>query len=206
MRADALDYTGLWYNSTQPGYGFNFAQSDDYIFGTFFIYAQNGAPSFYIASLASDGHGSFTGELSGTVGTWFALPWIPSNFIETVVGTATFTPSTANAYEATITLAVNGLTPVTYPIQRQTLTAIALSGAPAATRVSSSGFGHALIGWSFPSPSVQRSRAAAGLLSTTLRAWGMSRVSALMALIHSTITSKALPNDGSLLVIERHST
>jgi hypothetical protein len=34
----------------------------------------------------------------------------------------------------------------------------------------------------------------------------MSRVSALMALIHSTITPKALPNDGSLLVIERHST
>jgi hypothetical protein len=129
LRAEATDYTGLWFNAAQPGYGFNFAQSDDYLFGTFFIYGQGGTPTWYVAGLTRGTDGAYTGNLGGTKGTWFAQPWNPASFVGTVVGTATFTPSAGNAYDGTLTLAVNGLAPITYPITRQTLTTIALGGA-----------------------------------------------------------------------------
>lgn len=44
VRADAHDYTDIWYNAAQPGYRFNFVQSDTFIFATFFVYSFAGQP------------------------------------------------------------------------------------------------------------------------------------------------------------------
>ena len=78
MRAIAADYTDIWYNPAEPGWGVNLVQSDNFLFATFFIYAQNGSPTWYTAQLTWDGS-KFTGGLYATAGTWFAVPWQPDS-------------------------------------------------------------------------------------------------------------------------------
>jgi hypothetical protein len=129
FRAEAVDYTGLWFNSAESGYGFNLVQSDYYIFATFFIYGQNGTPIWYSTGLDWDGNGHFVGAINSTNGTYFAAPWDPASFTGGPVGVATFTPSTTNAYQGILTLQVNGAPTVTKSIERQTLTTINLAGA-----------------------------------------------------------------------------
>jgi hypothetical protein len=139
FRAEAVDYTGLWYNAAESGYGYNLVQSDDgiknYIFATFFIYGPNGQPTWYSAGLEADGNGNFTGSLNATVGTYFAAPWIPGNFSGVSVGTVTFTPSTANVYTGTMVMAVNGAPVISKSIEMQTLKRIVIAGSYAGGQV-----------------------------------------------------------------------
>jgi hypothetical protein len=128
FRAEAVDYTGLWFNPAESGYGYNLVQSDNYIFATFFVYGPNGQPTWYSAGLDYDGNGHFTGNLNATVGTYFAAPWNPANFGGVAVGTATFTPSTTNVYSGTMVMQVNGAPVVSKQIEMQTLKVIVLSG------------------------------------------------------------------------------
>jgi hypothetical protein len=123
------DYTDLWYTPVESGWGVNFAQSDNFIFATFFIYGADKKPTWYSAQMTWDGASQFTGGLYATQGTYYALPWNPSDSPPAVqVGTATFTPSTANNYQGTLTYTVNGVGTVTKAIARQTLTSILLAG------------------------------------------------------------------------------
>lgn len=123
----AADYTDLWYTPSESGWGVNVVQSDTFIFATFFVYGQNGAPTWYSAQLTWDGASQYTGGLYATTGTWFASTWVPGNVTTQQVGTASFSPSTADAFEATLSYTV-GQASVTKAIQRQTLTSIRLGG------------------------------------------------------------------------------
>ena len=49
--ARAADYTDLWWNPAESGWGVNVVQSDTFMFLTFFIYGQDGKPTWYSASL-----------------------------------------------------------------------------------------------------------------------------------------------------------
>jgi hypothetical protein len=101
LRADAGFYADTWYNLLQSGQGYNLVQTDSFIFITFFIYAEDGSPTFVIATLTYDeGTASYTGDLVATTGTFFGAPWVGAT--EATVGTATFTPSASNAYEGTL--------------------------------------------------------------------------------------------------------
>ena len=93
-----------------------------------FIYGQNGSPTWYTGQLTFDGSSTYTGGLYATAGTWFNAPWVPSNLSTAQVGTATFTPSPANAFQGTLTYTVTGVGTVTKAIQRQTLTPITIGG------------------------------------------------------------------------------
>jgi hypothetical protein len=126
--AQAVDYTDIWYNAAESGWGVNLVQSDAFIFGTFFVYAPNGTATWYSAELTWDGSGAYKGNLYATTGTGFALKWEPGNLTRTAVGTASFTPSTLNAYEGTLAWTVNGVGSATKPVERLTLTGIALGG------------------------------------------------------------------------------
>ncbi len=42
LPAHAVDYTDIWYDAAESGWGVNLVQSDAFIFGTFFVYAPNG--------------------------------------------------------------------------------------------------------------------------------------------------------------------
>ena len=130
FRADATDYTDLWYTPSESGWGVNLVQSDNFMFATFFIYGSNGSPIWYSAGLDRNATtGAFSGDLNTTFGTYFAVPWVPANFGGSKVGTATFTPSTTNAYQGTLTYTVTGVGTIIKQIERQTLTKVVLGGA-----------------------------------------------------------------------------
>lgn len=121
------DYTDSWYTPAESGWGVNFTQSDDFIFATFFIYGADKKPTWYTGQMTWDGASKFTGGLYLTQGSYFALPWVPADSPPaTLVGTATFTPSTANNYQGTLTYTVNNVGTVTKAIQRLTLTPVRL--------------------------------------------------------------------------------
>jgi hypothetical protein len=124
LRAQAAEYTDVYYDPDEDGWGVFLVQSDITQFLAFFIYGSDGKPTWYVAILADDGTGKFTGSLFATTGTYFLNPWQGRTTV--AAGTVTFTPS--DAYHATLSYTVNGVGTVTKPVQRQTLTAYQLSG------------------------------------------------------------------------------
>jgi hypothetical protein len=123
-------FTDIWFDPAEPGWGVNVVQSDSFMFLTFFIYGQDGKPTWYTAELSENASGAYTGGLYLTSGTYYALPWNTADSVPPQrVGSVQFAPSGANAYEATLTYVVDGIGTVTKSIQRQTLRTIAIGGA-----------------------------------------------------------------------------
>lgn len=134
VRAQAIDWTGIW-NSPDPnkqGFGYNFVQADNYIFGTFYVYGLSGGPAWLVAGLTLDAAGNYTGTLYAANGTFFGLPWNPAAYGARVVGTASFKPSTTNNYQGVLTYTSNdpsvGVGTSTVAIERQYLGPIATGG------------------------------------------------------------------------------
>ena len=124
VQAQALEYTDVYYDVAESGWGVFLVQSDTTQFLAFFIYGPDGKPTWYVAILASDGAGNYTGPLYATIGTYFASPWQGNN--SALAGTVTFAP--IDRYHATLTYTVNGVGTVTKTVVRQTLTAYQMSG------------------------------------------------------------------------------
>jgi hypothetical protein len=124
----AVDYTDVWYVPSESGWGVNVVQSDTFLFLTFFIYGPDNRPTWYTGQLTWNGT-AYTGGLYLTQGTYWPMPWNAADHPGAqTVGTATFTPSTLNAYDATLSYSVNGIGTVTKAITRQTLTVIGMGG------------------------------------------------------------------------------
>ena len=126
MSAGALEFTDVYYNPAEPGWGDFVVQSDTFQFHAFFIYGADSKPTWYTAQLTDDGTGKYTGPLYATTGSYFPLPWNPAQLTVNAVGTATFQP--VDPYHATLTYSVNGVGTVTKAIVRQTLTPYVLAG------------------------------------------------------------------------------
>jgi hypothetical protein len=124
LRAQAAEYTDVYYDPAEDGWGVFLVQSDTTQFLAFFIYGSDGKPTWYVAILAQDATGKFTGTLYATTGTYFPNPWQGKTTVQ--AGTVTFTPS--DPYHATLSYTVNGVGTVTKPVQRQTLTPYTLAG------------------------------------------------------------------------------
>lgn len=131
--ARAADYTDIWFDPAQPGYGYNVVQSDDgtvgndgktrpFLFVTFFIFGPANQPTWYTAELKWNGVDAFMGPVYASRGTFFGKPWNPAESSATVAGTATFKPNAANDYQATLMYVVDGVGSTTSTLQRQTLT------------------------------------------------------------------------------------
>ena len=128
--ASANIYNDVFFDVAEPGWGVFVKQSGTFQFLAFYIYGPTGQPTWYTAQLTDNGDGTglnYTGPLFATTGTYFANPW--QGDMATQVGTASLQGSTVpeDYFHATLTYTVNGVT-VTKAIQRQTLTAYALSG------------------------------------------------------------------------------
>jgi hypothetical protein len=132
VRAQAVDWTDIWFNPLQPGYGYNLVQSDAFIFVTFYVYGASGTPVWVVAGLNLDASGNYTGDLYAANGTFFGAPWVPAAYVPRKIGTATFKPSTSNNWQGVIsytsTDAQVGVGSSAVAIERQTLTAIATGG------------------------------------------------------------------------------
>ena len=123
-QAAATDYTDIWFNPSEAGWGMNVVQSDTFLFLTFFIYGADGKPTWFTGQVTLDVSGNFNGTLYATTGTYYILPW--AGFAVGPAGTASFQPLTP--YTARLVYTVNGVGTVTKLIQRQTLTAITIGG------------------------------------------------------------------------------
>jgi hypothetical protein len=124
--ARAIDYTDVYYNPAESGWGFFVVQSNTFQFLAFFIYGSDGQPTWYTAQLTDDGTGTYTGAVYATTGTYFPQPWNPAQLTVSAVGTATFQPT--DIYHATFTYTINGVGTVMKTVQRQTLMSYVLSG------------------------------------------------------------------------------
>ncbi len=123
--AAAADWTDIWWNPSESGWGVNFINSANFIFATFFVYGPNNQPFWYTGQMTVQSNGTWTGPVYLTTGTYFGNPWNTANDSATQVGTVTFTPSSAVA--GTFTYNINDVN-VSKQIQRQTLTTIPLGG------------------------------------------------------------------------------
>jgi len=126
--AQGKEYTDVYYDPDENGWGFFLVQSDTAQFLAFFIYGSDGKPTWYVAGLADDGTGTdtYTGQIFATTGTYFPLPWNPALSTVTLAGTATF--KATDNYHATFTYSVNGAGTVVKNVVRQTLTSYPMAG------------------------------------------------------------------------------
>ena len=80
VNTGALEYTDVYYNPAESGWGIFVVQSDTVQFMSFFVYGQNGGPRWYVAQLTQDGAGNYNGPLYETTGTYALAPWNPAQF------------------------------------------------------------------------------------------------------------------------------
>ena len=125
-RVDALEYTDVYYNPAESGWGLFLVQSDATQFVALFVYGTDNKPTWYTAVLAQDAAGNYNGDLYATTGTYFGSPWNPAQFADPIVGTMAFNP--ISAYRANVTYALANGPTVTKAVQRQNLTPYVLPG------------------------------------------------------------------------------
>ena len=118
--APAQNFTALWWNPAESGWGVNFNHQGNTLFATLFTYDTDHAPLWLVMSagaLQADGI-TFTGDLYRTTGPAFnAVPFTPITGANlTKVGTMSVAFTGADA--ATLVYTVNGTT-VTKAIQKQ---------------------------------------------------------------------------------------
>ena len=118
LRADSVDknYTDLWWNAAEPGWGLNVNHQANAIFATLFTYDSAGAPMWLVMSAgARQNDGSYQGSLYRTSGPAFnAVPF--GSVTLSTVGSMRITFTGDNS--ATLTYTVNGVE-VTKSITRQ---------------------------------------------------------------------------------------
>lgn len=80
----AINYTALWWNPAEPGWGVNLSHQSQTIFATLFTYAGDGNPLWLVASnLALQSNGEYRGTLYRVAGPPFRqVPWGPVSVAE----------------------------------------------------------------------------------------------------------------------------
>ena len=121
------DFTDLWYNPAEDGWGINLIQQSNIIFATMFVYGTDNRAHWFVASDMRPSGSTFSGVLYETTGPAFNATWNPAQVNKPPVGSITITFTTINS--ATLTYTVSGSAPVTKQIQRQTWAGENLSGA-----------------------------------------------------------------------------
>jgi len=108
----AVNYQDLWWAapaSSEAGWGVNFTHQGNIIFFTWFTYGADGKPLWLIAVAQRTSPGVYAGPISTVTGPAFsAVPWDPTQVVETEVGSTTITFADGN--HATFTYTVNGIT------------------------------------------------------------------------------------------------
>ena len=91
--ARALEFTDVYVDPNEIGWGIFVVQSDTFQFLAFFVYGQDGKPTWYSCQLSLDATGKYNGQLYASTGPFYGGPWDPSAQHNVAVGACTFTPS-----------------------------------------------------------------------------------------------------------------
>ena len=113
----ARDFSDLWWNSSESGWGVSVTQHGNNLFFRVFAYDTDNRPLLFIVpGVTFNSSTSFTGNLVLTSGPWYGTtPFDPTRVTRTTAGTATLTFSDAN--NGVLSYTVNGVT-VTKTITR----------------------------------------------------------------------------------------
>ncbi len=80
--------SGLYWNSSEPGSGYNFEIQDNFFFGVFYVYDEFGNPYWYTTSGFMDGNSYFEGPIYiSEDGPCLACRWQQNSTYETNLGT-----------------------------------------------------------------------------------------------------------------------
>lgn len=88
------DYTDLWFNPEESGWGFATAHHGDNIFGVLYVYDVDGQPTFFVMPGGAFGTGFFSGDLfsAKSSGAWYGASSFNGAQVSTApVGNATLT-------------------------------------------------------------------------------------------------------------------
>jgi CSLREA domain-containing protein len=131
---EELNFTALWWNPRESGWGINVNHQGSTLFATLFTYAQDRRPLWLVASsLARQADGSFSGALYRTTGPAFnRVPWTSVSVLPVGAMTLRFPAAGVGALSYT----VDGV-PIAKIIQKQVFAVpvpkcIAVSGSRAA--------------------------------------------------------------------------
>jgi hypothetical protein len=119
---DTTNFTDLWWNPSESGWGVTVTQDRTTLFLTFFVYGPDGRPTWVTAALeyartGTSGQPVFSGDLVVTTGPYYGSTFNQALVTRRVAGTATFAP--ASATSARLDYTVDGV-PVTKQVVRQT--------------------------------------------------------------------------------------
>lgn len=122
----STDYTDIWWAAAgaEAGWGVNFAQQQNSIFATFYIFGPSGAPVWYTALLTRSFGETFTGQVFVSTGTWFGAPWITPP-PAAAVGNATFIATTP--YRGTLSYTIDSV-PASKTIERFAFLRVSVDG------------------------------------------------------------------------------
>jgi hypothetical protein len=91
LAAQAGQYSDLWFNPRESGWGLNLVQQDETAFATLFVYGADGRPTWYVASnlqvtAYAGAYPLFEGTLYRTHGPWHGGPFNPGEVRVVPVG------------------------------------------------------------------------------------------------------------------------
>jgi len=98
-----VNFTDLWWNSTESGWGINVAHQGDTIFAAWYTYSTSGAPLFLVATLHESALATFEGDLYRATGP-------AGKIAATQVGTAKLVFTNGNNATLTTTAQLEGMT------------------------------------------------------------------------------------------------
>jgi hypothetical protein len=122
-RSPPYNYTDLWWNPDESGWGINFTHQGKVIFATWFTYGNDGKPMWLAGVLTPTSvPDTFSGDpMYSTRGApLFMQPWDPRSFTASRMGSVKV--SFADASHATLAFTANGTT-LTKSIERQVFAA-----------------------------------------------------------------------------------
>ena len=117
--AHAQNYSDIWFNPSESGWGLTIADHQSNLFAVWFTYRQDGKPTWFVipGGTFTNNHTHFVGDVYSTTGPAFSsASFDPSRVTATKVGTATIDFASFTA--ATFSYNVSGVTQ-SKSIQRQ---------------------------------------------------------------------------------------
>jgi cyclophilin family peptidyl-prolyl cis-trans isomerase len=104
----AIDYTDLWWNAQEDGWGVAISQQANTIFATWYTYDATGRPTWYSASCRIINAGCAGDLYQVKGGSAVTVPWTSNNPAATRLGALSFDFTSAST--AAMTYSINGVT------------------------------------------------------------------------------------------------